>query len=191
MAKTQPLELVVGLGNPGPEHARDRHNAGFWMLDRLAEEAGATFRNEHRFNADLARMPSGVRLLKPLTYMNNSGEAVAACARYFRVATEAIVVVHDELDLAAGVVRLKVGGGHGGHNGLRSIDQHLGDSGYARARIGIGRPQHRGAVTSHVLGRPQEQEAELIDAAIEQLVGQMKALERGDFAKVMNALNRR
>ena len=122
------VQLVVGLGNPGVGHAEDRHNVGFWLVDALANKLKVELRVESRYTGELGRAASGLRLLKPATFMNRSGDAVAPCATYFRIPPPAVLVVHDELDLPVGTVRLKRGGGHGGHNGLRSIEQMLGSS---------------------------------------------------------------
>lgn len=186
-----PVQLVVGLGNPGPGHAGDRHNAGFWCVDALAAKLGVTLSEESRYKGLLGRAASGLRLLEPLTYMNLSGQSVAACASYFRIPPAAIVVVHDELDLAPGVVRLKRGGGHGGHNGLRSIDQQLGSNDYLRVRIGIGHPGPGGDVSAYVLGKPPTAEREAVEGAIEAVLGVFKRILDGQIDRAMNTLNRR
>ena len=166
--KNVPLRAVVGLGNPGPEHERTRHNAGFWFVDRLAADAGAEFRAEPKFRGGLARVRRAgheLLLLKPSTYMNASGEAVQALAAFYKLAPGEILIVHDELDLPPGTARLKRGGGHGGHNGLRSLHQHLGPD-YLRLRIGIGHPGHKDRVLAYVLGRPSAEDRRAIDGAI-------------------------
>lgn len=188
---TTAIQLVVGLGNPGPGHAGDRHNVGFWLVDALARALGAAWRAEARFKGELARADSGLRLLKPMTFMNLSGESVAACAAYFRVPPAAIVVVHDELDLPAGAVRLKRGGGNGGHNGLRSIDKLLGSTDYVRLRLGIGRPGGAGDVTGHVLSTPPAAERQLLEASIDFVLDHVDCVLEGDLARAMNILNRR
>ncbi|MEQ8661681.1 MAG: aminoacyl-tRNA hydrolase [Gammaproteobacteria bacterium] len=185
------VQLVVGLGNPGPGHAGDRHNAGYWCVDALAASRGVTLHEEARYKGLLGRAPGGPRLLEPLTYMNLSGESVAACASYFRIPPAAIVVVHDELDLAPGVVRLKRGGGHGGHNGLRSIDRHLGTGDYLRVRIGIGHPGPGGDVSGYVLGKPPADERTAIEAAIEAVLAVFDRVLAGEVERAMNTLNRR
>jgi len=151
------LRAVVGLGNPGAEYARTRHNAGFWFADLVAAETGGAFRTEARFHGDFTKVRfagTELLLLKPMTFMNRSGQAVQALASYFKIEPEAILIAHDELDLPAGSARLKRGGGHGGHNGLRDLHAHLGEA-YARLRIGIGHPGHKSQVLGHVLGRPR------------------------------------
>ena len=150
--------LLVGLGNPGRQYEETRHNIGFRFLDRLAESQGLRFVAAPRFRAETCEWKLGgdkVLLVKPQTYMNNSGESVGPLARYYNVDTGDIFVAYDDLDLPSGKVRLKAGGGHGGHNGLKSLNQHLADSDYVRIKFGIGRPEH-GDVTGWVLGRGDE-----------------------------------
>jgi len=164
----EPLKLIVGLGNPGTEYARTRHNAGFQFADELAARHGATFRSEPRHRAELARTRIGdadLWLLKPMNYMNNSGDAVRSICSFYKVPVEWILVAYDELDFPPGVVRLRQGGGAAGHNGLRDVIAQMGD-GFWRVRIGIGHPGNRSQVLDYVLGRPQAEEAELIRAAI-------------------------
>src|SRR5215469_2771176 len=163
-----PLTLIVGLGNPGPTYARTRHNAGFELVDELARRTGASLRHEARHQGELARASLGgtaVWLLKPMTYMNLSGQAVRSVAGFYRIAPQSILVAHDELDFPPGVVRLKEGGGARGHNGLRDTIAQLGDH-FWRLRIGIGHPGDRDAVLDYVLGRPPAAEAALIREAV-------------------------
>lgn len=190
MSSSAPVGLVVGLGNPGG-HAEDRHNAGFWLVDALARETGAMLREETRFKGELGRGADGLRLLKPLTFMNLSGESVAACAAYFRIPAESVLVVHDELDLEPGVVRLKRGGGHGGHNGLRSVESHLGTNAFLRVRLGIGHPGPGADVSAYVLRRPPREEREAIEAAIEAVLENFEMIVDGRFDRAMTRLNRR
>jgi len=194
MAAAEPtLRLVVGLGNPGDEYTATRHNAGFWLLDRLAERERLTFKRDSKLHGELARL--GGRhdcwLLKPGTYMNRSGDAVGAVARFYRIEPGEILVVHDELDLPPGAVRLKRGGGHGGHNGLRDIQQKLGTNDWLRLRLGIGHPGSADRVVGYVLGRPTADEHDAIEAAITEALGVLPAVLEGDAARVMNQLNRR
>lgn len=159
--------LIVGLGNPGDRYARTRHNIGFMALERLAERHGATVTTQ-KFDSlyDTARVgDTQVVLLKPQTFMNRSGQAVQAAARFYEVAPERIIVLHDEIDLGMGTLRLKVGGGHGGHNGLRDIIQKISTRDFMRVRMGIGRPEH-GEVTDFVLGRFRESEVVDVDELI-------------------------
>jgi peptidyl-tRNA hydrolase, PTH1 family len=164
----EPLKLIVGLGNPGTEYARTRHNAGFHFVDELAARHGAVFRSEPRHRAELARARIGeseLWLLKPMSYMNRSGDPVRSVASFYKVPLESILVAYDELDFPAGVVRLKQGGGAAGHNGMRDVIAHMGD-GFWRLRIGIGHPGDRAQVLDYVLGRPAAADAELIREAL-------------------------
>lgn len=191
MSGAQSVQLVVGLGNPGAGHAEDRHNVGFWLVDALANQLKVELRVESRYKGELGRAASGLRLLKPATYMNLSGDAVAPCATYFRIAPPAVLVVHDELDLPVGTVRLKRGGGHGGHNGLRSIEQMLGSNDYLRIRLGIGHPGVGRDVAAYVLSRPPAAEREAIEAAIGAVLDNIETIINGDFNRAMNTLNQR
>jgi len=164
----EPLKLLVGLGNPGTEYARTRHNAGFQFADELAARHGAAFRSEPRHRAELARLRIGeadLWLLKPMNYMNHSGDAVQSVASFYKVPLESVLVAYDELDFPAGVVRLRQGGGAAGHNGLRDVIAQMGD-GFWRLRIGIGHPGDRSQVLDYVLGRPGAAEAQLIHDAL-------------------------
>ena len=188
-----PLKLIVGLGNPGPEHADTRHNAGFWCVDRLAERLGGSLRPHARYHGDVGRVAIGdaeVWLLKPMTYMNRSGLAVRALAEYMRIVPAEILVVHDELDLPLGVVRLKQGGGAGGHNGLKDIITQIGD-GFWRLRLGIGRPAHAAEVIDYVLRRASKAEQLQLDAAVEAAADAVPRLLTEGADRVMNGLHRR
>ena len=162
------LRLIVGLGNPGPEHARTRHNAGFWFVDALAEQAGVRFGLESKLHGETAKAViagQNVWLLRPATYMNASGRSVAAALRFWKIDPGQMLVAHDELDLPPGTARLKFDGGHGGQNGLRDTIQHLGHGKFHRLRLGIGHPGHKDKVTSWVLGRPgRDDEASMLRA---------------------------
>ena len=163
-----PLKLIVGLGNPGAEHERQRHNAGFAFVDALAARHGATFRYEPRHQADLARAriaDSEVWLAKPMTYMNCSGGPLASIAGFYKIGPGEILVAYDELDFPPGDARLKFGGGHGGHNGMRDILANHGE-GFWRLRLGIGHPGDRNKVLHYVLGRPSKADEALIGVAI-------------------------
>ena len=187
-------ELVVGLGNPGPKYEGTRHNAGFHFVDRLAARLGAGFRPVRRFSLDACEAATGagrVRLVKPTTYMNRSGQAVGGIAEYYRIAPAAILVVHDELDLPTGAVRIKEGGGHGGHNGLRDIVAHLGTRDFARVRLGIGRPGSGRDPIDYVLDRPRAEERRLIDDAIGRVLEWTERLLAGDLQPAMKALHTR
>jgi peptidyl-tRNA hydrolase, PTH1 family len=189
---TQGISLIAGLGNPGPEYAETRHNAGFRFLDALLSGWALRLRHESRFGGDIGKFNVGGRevwLLAPQTFMNHSGESVAKLANYYKIPAAEILVVHDELDLAPGTVRLKVGGGNGGHNGLTDVTEKLGSPDYARLRIGIGHPGSAAQVVSYVLRRAPANEQELIDGAIERARQHLPEIVQGQFEKVMNALH--
>ena len=162
------IKLLVGLGNPGPEYETTRHNAGFWLAEAYARGAGAAFRNEKAFFGKLAKA-SNVLVLLPQTYMNRSGDAVGSLARFYKIAPDEILVAHDELDLLPGAAKLKKGGGHAGHNGLRDIAAKLGTPDFWRLRLGIGHPRSlnlRNEVADFVLHPPRAEEQNAIDDAI-------------------------
>lgn len=186
------IKLIVGLGNPGRQYEKTRHNVGFLFLDSLAADLGCAWVDSTKFQGLFteSKVVAGkVMLLKPLTFMNRSGQSVGQIVRYYKLLPEEILVVHDELDFSAGMVRLKKEGGHAGHNGLRDIIAHLGSKEFYRLRIGIGRPAFGKAVADYVLSAPSANEWELLDSAIEvskKFVNQMVA---GEMATVMNKLN--
>jgi len=164
------IKLIVGLGNPGREYESTRHNAGFWWVDEFAQANQCSFKAEGKFHGVAAR--GNVRshelfLLKPQTFMNVSGRAVGAMTQFYKILPENILVVHDELDLPPGSAKLKLGGGHGGHNGLKDIIAHLGTRDFWRLRIGIGHPGERSAVSNYVLNAPRREEFELIVHAMQ------------------------
>jgi peptidyl-tRNA hydrolase, PTH1 family len=164
----EPLKLIVGLGNPGTEYARTRHNAGFHFVEELARRHGAIFRSEPRHRAELARArfaETEVWLLKPMSYMNHSGDPVRSVASFYKVPLEAILVGYDDLDFPAGIVRLRRGGGAAGHNGMRDVIAQMGDA-FWRLRIGIGHPGDRTQVLDYVLGRPSAADGALIQDAL-------------------------
>lgn len=166
----KPIRLIVGLGNPGREYETTRHNAGCWWLDELAQREKLNFRMEAKFHGQLARGQlhgQEVWLLKPQTFMNLSGRSVAAVAQFYKIAVDQILVVHDELDLQPGIARLKLSGGHGGHNGLKDIIAQLGRD-FWRLRLGIGHPGDRSQVANFVLNDPRREERELIEEAMQQ-----------------------
>jgi len=193
----RPPRLIVGLGNPGAEYAETRHNAGFWFCDRQARELGVKLAREARFHGFAANVrPSGqggaeggVWLLLPMTYMNRSGQSVGALMRFYRIEPDEMLVVHDDLDLQPGSLRLKFGGGLGGHNGLKDITAHLGTQDYWRLRIGIGHPGDRDEVVNYVLKPPRKEEYGQIDAAIDRALMSWPLLARGDWNVAMQKLN--
>jgi PTH1 family peptidyl-tRNA hydrolase len=163
------IKLIVGLGNPGRDYEETRHNAGFWWVDEFARARQFTFRAESKFHGLAARSAQHGRdvfLLKPQTFMNHSGRAVSALAQFYKLAPQHILVVHDDLDLPPGTARLKLGGGHGGHNGLKDTIAQLGSRDFWRLRIGIGHPGERGEVSNYVLSAPRREEGVLIEDAL-------------------------
>lgn len=190
--KMSALQCVVGLGNPGAKYADTRHNAGFWFVDELARRHDAVMRSESKFFGEVTRIhnPSGdCWLLKPTTFMNHSGRSVAALCNFYRIAPERLLVVYDELDLPPGALRLKSGGGHGGHNGMRDICSALGTKEFHRLRVGIGHPGHKSAVVGYVLSRPPKAEYEAIDDALEQVFRHWGLIQSGGLQKAMNELH--
>jgi PTH1 family peptidyl-tRNA hydrolase len=186
------VQLIVGLGNPGPEYDQTRHNAGFWFVDALARVRGGGFRLENKFHGETARLSlegKEVRLLKPLTFMNRSGQSVGALARFFRIPPDQILVVHDDLDLAPGTARLKRGGGHGGHNGLRDITSALGGNGFLRLRLGIGHPGQREQVVGYVLKKAPSEEQSAIEEAIDRSLAVISLLVNDQWERAMNQLH--
>jgi PTH1 family peptidyl-tRNA hydrolase len=187
------IRLIVGLGNPGPEYERTRHNAGFWLVDELAWQLKASLKPESKFFGEVARAqhPAGgeLWLLKPATFMNLSGQAVGALARFYKIAPEEVLVVHDELDLEPGVARFKQGGGHGGHNGLKDIIAKLGTPNFWRLRLGIGHPGDRSEVVNFVLKKARSEEQALIDEAMARSLRELPAALAGDFPAAMKALH--
>jgi peptidyl-tRNA hydrolase, PTH1 family len=188
-----PLKLIVGLGNPGPDYARTRHNAGFWLVDELARRLGGSFRNEPRHQGDLAKVridDSELWLLKPMSFMNRSGGPVRSVAGFYKIPVESILVAYDDLDFPPGVVRLKQGGGAAGHNGIRDIAPQVGDQ-FWRVRIGIGHPGDRSQVLNYVLGRPSAEDTRLIEEAIASALDVVPALISEGGQKAMHKLHTR
>lgn len=184
--------LVVGLGNPGPEYTGTRHNAGFWFCEQLADKLGVRFSHESRFHGFVANArEAGIWLLMPQTYMNRSGQAVGALARFYRIAPAEILVVHDELDVPPGQLRLKFGGGLGGHNGLKDTSAHLGTNDYWRLRVGIGHPGDRNEVANYVLKPARREEQTQIDEALERALAAWPTIARGDWNAASTRLNAR
>jgi peptidyl-tRNA hydrolase, PTH1 family len=188
-----PIRLVVGLGNPGREHDATRHNAGFWFADALAPIVRATFAHEPKFHGALAKGDSGVRLLKPSTYMNLSGRAASAVAHFFSIAPHEILVAHDELDLPPGEAKLKFGGGVAGHNGLKDLRAQLGTTDFWRLRLGIGHPRDSAIpqqqVVDYVLKPPLADERRAIEDAIARGLSVWAPLAAGDFERAMMLLH--
>lgn len=188
-----PIQLVVGLGNPGPKYVHTRHNAGADLVYRLAQRENITLKAESRFFGETGRATlagQDVRLLIPTTFMNRSGQAVGALARFYNIPVEAILVVHDELDLPPGRARFKHGGGHGGHNGLRDIISKLGnDRNFYRLRLGIGHPGSAAQVSGFVLSKASVAERDKTQAAIDEALRALPLAVSGDWARAMNQLH--
>lgn len=188
-----PIKLIAGLGNPGPEYARTRHNAGFWFVDELARAHGGSWRRESKYQCELARVriaDGELWLMKPQTYMNRSGAAVQSVAAFYRISPGQMLVAHDEIDLPPGVVRLKQGGGHGGHNGVRDVIGQLGGD-FWRLRIGVGHPGSKDQVIDAVLDRATAAEQQLIDAALGRAYTALPELLQGGAQKAMKLLHTR
>lgn len=186
------IRLFVGLGNPGQEYEATRHNAGFWWIDTLAAQWGASLRHERAYHGLMARVnrPEGPTwLLQPQTYMNLSGKSVAALAGFFKIAADEILVVHDELDLLPGQMKLKQGGSHAGHNGLKDIQAQLGTAAFWRLRLGIGHPGVRAEVVNFVLRKPPASERVLIDDCIDRSMDAVPLLLAGECTKATAAIN--
>jgi PTH1 family peptidyl-tRNA hydrolase len=182
----------VGLGNPGTEYEATRHNVGFWYIDQLAQKLGAHLVMDRAYHGHVARVQikgESVWLLQPQTFMNLSGKSVAALARFFKILPDQIMVAHDELDVLPGQVKVKRGGGHAGHNGLRDIHAQLGSPDYWRLRFGIGHPGDRADVAGYVLRKPPQSERELIEQSIDKALSATDALLSGDMAKATAAIH--
>ena len=186
------VDIIVGLGNPGSEYANTRHNAGFWFVDEVARKFGGSFKSEKKFQGEVARSTIDGRdvwLLKPDTYMNLSGQSVLALMQFYKIKLQNILVVHDDLDLAVGDVRLKEGGGHGGHNGLRDIIGRCGGNGFQRIRLGIGHPGNKSKVTGHVLKNASGDDQIAIENAIDCAINVLDQIVNGETAKAMQTLH--
>ena len=191
MAENTPIQLVVGLGNPGEKYAKTRHNAGFWFLDQLAYHYQASFRQDSKFKGEVASFDyqgNKIWLLKPNTFMNLSGESLAPLAKYYQIDPKHTLVVHDELDLPPGTSRFKLGGGHGGHNGLRDIFKHYAKD-FWRLRVGVGHPGHKDQVLSFVLNAASKQEQQLIDQSLDIAIEAMQDAYAGDMEAAMRLLH--
>jgi PTH1 family peptidyl-tRNA hydrolase len=186
------VQLIVGLGNPGEQYDQTRHNAGFWFVEEIARQYQAVFRPETKFLGEVAKVDihgHQAWLLKPTTFMNRSGQSIQALAKFYRIAPDQILVAHDELDLPVGVAKLKTGGGHGGHNGLRDTIAALGTPNFHRLRLGIDHPGDRHQVVNYVLKNPSKDDRQRIDDAIYEATRVLPEILAGDFAKAMNQLH--
>jgi len=183
------IKLIVGLGNPGDKFEATRHNAGFWFIDTIATQSNCKLTLDAKFFGVAGKLNQEAWLLKPITFMNNSGKAVAALANYYKISPAEILVIHDELDLPAGTAKLKFGGGHGGHNGLKDIHAVLGTGDYWRLRLGIGHPGDKNEVINYVLKAPLKQEKDALDACIHEACSLVPLLLKGEFESAMQKLH--
>jgi PTH1 family peptidyl-tRNA hydrolase len=186
------IQLIVGLGNPGQQYEKTRHNAGFWFIDAIARAHGISLKSENKFHGEVGKGHidgEEVWLLKPMTFMNKSGQGIAALARFYKIDAENILIAHDELDLPPGTVRLKKGGGHGGHNGLRDTVAQLGTKDFQRLRLGIGHPGHASQVSGYVLGKAPAIDQALTEGAIDKALDNLSLIVSGDLQKAMNQLH--
>lgn len=191
--KSMPIKLIVGLGNPGPEYEQTRHNAGSWLVHAMIIQHGSKLSADKKFHGHSSKIKfsdSDVHFLLPNTYMNRSGMAVSAMSTFYKIQAEEILIVHDELDLEPGKVRIKLGGGHGGHNGLRDIIAALGTPNFYRLRIGIGHPGDKNLVVDYVLGKPSTLDRHRIDEVIAESIRHMDQIIRGEINTVMNTLHK-
>lgn len=191
MSKHSGIRLIAGLGNPGEKHLATRHNAGFWFVDAVAKKEAAIFKQQTKFKGDVSHFlfqGEKIWLLKPLTYMNDSGESLRAFAEFYKVPTQQILVAHDEIDLPSGAAKIKWAGGHGGHNGLRSIFSHF-DQNFWRLRLGVGHPGRKEEVIDYVLKKPSNQDHAAIDDAIEKALTTLDDLFQGDMEAAMKKLH--
>lgn len=186
------IKMIVGLGNPGSEYEQTRHNAGFWFIDELAWQYKATLKEEKKFFGSVARISisgSDLWLLKPSTFMNRSGQAVAALAQFYKIKPEEILVVHDELDIPCGRIKFKLGGGNGGHNGLKDIQARLGTPDFYRLRLGIDHPGERNLVVGYVLNKPSPEHRQQIDEAIYKSLKAVPMLLAGEWEEAVRFLH--
>jgi len=186
------IQLVAGLGNPGSKYEQTRHNAGFWFVDEVARQCSTPFRPESKYKSEITRCNiagSDFRLQKPMDFMNRSGLPVASLAGFYRIPRSAVLIVHDDLDLPVGTVKLKKGGGHGGHNGLRDLIPHLGGKDFLRLRIGIGHPGERDDVVDYVLKAPSRDDRMMIDQVINAALQVLPDVIAGNIEAAMKALH--
>jgi len=194
VARSIDLKVIVGLGNPGPKYTETRHNAGFWFIEEVARKYSATFRLEKKFHGEVAKISlqgKDIWLLKPDTFMNRSGLATQSLLSFYRITADQLLVAHDEIDLPPGTAKLKTGGGHGGHNGLRDIISQLGSKDFHRLRIGVGHPGSKDQVVDYVLRKPSLDDHIMISRDIDDAVAVMPELASGAFEQAMQKLHSR
>jgi len=192
VARSIDLKVIVGLGNPGPKYTETRHNAGFWFIEEVARKYSATFRLEKKFHGEVAKISlqgKDIWLLKPDTFMNRSGLATQSLLSFYRITADQLLVAHDEIDLPPGTAKLKTGGGHGGHNGLRDIINQLGSKDFHRLRIGVGHPGSKDQVVDYVLRKPSLDDHIMISRDIDDAVAVMPELASGAFEQAMQKLH--
>jgi len=192
VARSIDLKVIVGLGNPGPKYTETRHNAGFWFIEEVARKYSATFRQEKKFHGEVAKISlqgKDIWLLKPDTFMNRSGLATQSLLSFYRITADQLLVAHDEIDLPPGTAKLKTGGGHGGHNGLRDIISQLGSKDFHRLRIGVGHPGSKDQVVDYVLRKPSLDDHIMISRDIDDAVAVMPDLASGAFEQAMQKLH--
>ncbi len=188
-----PVKLIVGLGNPGNQYEQTRHNAGFWFVEEVARQNSVQFRPETKFLGESVRIQSSSQdfwLLKPMTFMNRSGQSIQSIAKFYKILPEEVLVVHDELDLEPSVARLKKGGGHGGHNGLRDTIAAFGSKEFNRLRLGVGHPGESSQVVNYVLKSPSKEDYQKIDNAIYEAIRVLPEVLEGNMGKAMNQLHK-
>ena len=186
------IKLIVGLGNPGAEYTHTRHNAGFWFIDELAWSWKASLKDEKKFYGAVARVShegNDIWLLKPNTFMNRSGQAVAALAQFYKIKPEEILVVHDELDVVCGRIRFKLGGGNGGHNGLKDIQARLGTPNFFRLRLGIDHPGDRNLVVGYVLNKPSAEDRQAIEESVIKSIKGLPLIMNGEWEEAIRFLH--
>jgi PTH1 family peptidyl-tRNA hydrolase len=186
------IQLIVGLGNPGAKYEQTRHNVGFWFVDHLAQQESSVFRSENKFHGDITKLTIAgvdVWLLKPMTFMNNSGQSIGAVSRFYKIPPQAMLLIHDELDLPSGTARLKKSGGHGGHNGLRDTIAHLGVNDFNRLRIGIDHPGNSREVSDFVLTKPSKEQRIGMDVAIDNALQVIPDVIKGEWQQAMHNLH--
>jgi len=191
VSSNESIKLVAGLGNPGSQYESTRHNVGYWFVDELIRKYNAQFKRESKFKGEVAKIyvaGHDIWLLRPDTFMNLSGQSVSALARFYKIQAEEVLVIHDELDLDPGVARLKSGGGHGGHNGLRDVSEKLGKT-YQRIRLGVGHPGHKNMVSDYVLKKPSQDDRISIERAIDDALAVFELIVAGESQKAMNELH--